>query len=204
VTVFSKSARDLAKICKILKQGEVVAAPTETAYGLLADATSKKAVARLFKLKGRSAQKVVPLVVANLTMAENYVEFSRLAKKLARRFWPGPLTLVLPAKGHWPKGIVSESNMLGLRVPGSGWLRRLITDYALPLTATSANLAGEATLYEMAEVKNLLAKRSLKYIVKSRRLTKRPTSTVVMVVGSKWHILRPGAIPLPKLRSVVE
>ncbi len=197
-------SKDIKKICQLLKGGEIVAAPTETAYGLLADATSKKAVARLFKLKGRSSHKAVPLVVASLTMAENYVEFSRLAQKLARRFWPGPLTLVLPAKGHWPKGIVSKSNMIGLRVPGSRWLRRLITDYALPLTATSANLAGEATLYEMAEVKNLLAGRGLKYIVGNRRLTKRPTSTVVRVVGGKWRILRPGAISLAKLRSVVE
>ncbi|MBI5733575.1 MAG: Sua5/YciO/YrdC/YwlC family protein, partial [Candidatus Kerfeldbacteria bacterium] len=111
--------------------------------------------------------------------------------------------LVLPAKGHWPKGIMSKSNMIGLRVPGSGWLRRLVTDYALPLTATSANLAGEATLYEMTEVKNLLAGCGLKYIVGNRRLTKRPTSTVVRVVGGKWRILRPGAISLARLRSVV-
>ncbi len=196
--------KDLSLICKVLKRGEVVAAPTETACGLLADATSSKAVAKLFKLKGRSAGKTLPLIVSSLTMAKASVEFSGLAEKLARRFWPGPLTLVLPAKGRWPKGIVSESDMIGLRVPGSRWLRRLAAGYGSPLTATSANVAGGDTLYEMAAVKNLLTKRGLKYVVDSRRLRWRPTSTVVVVVGGQWKILRPGAISTVKLRSVVE
>lgn len=203
MTEFSKSSQDLIKICKILKRGEVVAAPTETAYGLLADAASSKAVAKLFKLKGRLAGKALPLIVSSLTMAKASVEFPRLAKKLARRFWPGPLTLVLSVKGRWPKGIVSESNMIGLRVPGSRWLRRLVARYGSPLTATSANLAGGDTLYDMAAVRNLLNQRGLKYMVNSRRLRVRPTSTVVMVVGGKWKILRPGAVSTVKLRSVI-
>ena len=81
MTVFSKSARDLAKICKILKQGEVVAAPTETAYGLLADATNPRAITKVFIIKGRAEKKVLPLVVSNYTMARELAVFSPLAKK---------------------------------------------------------------------------------------------------------------------------
>ncbi|MFA4818307.1 MAG: L-threonylcarbamoyladenylate synthase [Patescibacteria group bacterium] len=203
MTVFSKSARDLAKICKILKQGEVVAAPTETAYGLLADATNPHAITKVFIIKGRAEKKVLPLAVSNYTMAQELAVFSPLAKKLARGFWPGPLTLVLPARVKLPPNVVSLDKFVGLRMSGSTWLTQLVKTYGRPLTVTSANLSGQSSLYDAVAVQQSLSRRGLKYIVRSRRLPLRPTSTIVKVAGRRWRIIRLGAITPAKLRSVI-
>jgi len=199
---FSKSDRDIKKICLVLRQGEVVAAPTETAYGLLCDATNKSAVARLAKLKGRRGGKFIPLVVSDYKMACRSAIFSPLAFKLARRFWPGPLTLVLPSRGEWSVYIAGPDHKVGWRLTGSAWLRKLIRTYGRPLTATSANISGAPAGYDYESVASALQSCGLKYIVRARRLPSRTVSTVVEVIGEHWRLLRSGAVSLTKLKTI--
>jgi L-threonylcarbamoyladenylate synthase len=200
VVVFKKSKAIIPELCKLLRAGKVIAAPTETAFGLLADATNIKAIAEIQRLKGREKNKPIPLVSANLLQAKKYLSFSPIAIKLARRFWPGPLTLVLSAKYFFPRGIVSKEKEVGLRVPTPIWLRRLVESYGKPLTATSANRAGKPTLYNHQAVAKELSVRGLRYIVQGN-LRPRLTSTVVRIKNNKIEILRQGAVTNSKIKK---
>lgn len=202
MVTFSKSARHIFELRNLLRNGVVVAAPTETAYGLLADATSPVAVARICKLKGRAKAKPIHVLVASLADARRYVRFSPFALKLARRFWPGALTLVLPARQKFPAGICAPDGTLGVRVPGNSWLRQLVRCCGFPITATSANQGGKPTLYSSNKVARTLGPRGLRYVVRGT-LRPRPTSTVVLVRGKRFSLLREGAIPSSKLKRVV-
>lgn len=119
VIVFKKSNAIIPELCKLLRAGKVITTPTETAFGLLADATNIKTIVEIQHLKGREKNKPMPLVVASLVQAKKYLSFSPIAIKLARKFWPGPLTLVLPTQYSFPLSIVFQDKEVGLRVPSS-------------------------------------------------------------------------------------
>ncbi|MFZ5390766.1 MAG: L-threonylcarbamoyladenylate synthase [Patescibacteria group bacterium] len=200
----SKSAKDINKLVALLKAGQVVAGPTETAYGLLADATNPQAVKKVFSIKGRPARKPCPVVVANLAMAKKSAKFDSKALILARHFWPGPLTLVLPTlPSGWPRQLLAGQTAIGLRLPGSLWLRHLVTRLGRPLTITSANLSGQPVLYDYKLVVNQLSSQGLKYVVKARRLPIRPVSTVIRVRAKGFKFLRLGAISQARIESVI-
>ncbi len=195
--LFSKTISSIPLLCRLLAAGQVIAAPTETAYALLVDATNTKAVKKVFAIKGRNKDKVSALLVVNLAMAKEYARFSSLALKLARCYWPGPLTLVLPAKKRL-SSLIIKNKYVGMRVPKHKWLLKLLTKFNKPLTATSANLTGGPNLYSCKEVKKQLTKKGLKFLVDSGRLPKKKVSTIVKVINNKLILLRPGAISLSK------
>ncbi len=202
--LFSKSKTDLDSLVKLLKAGQVVAGPTETAYGLLADAFNRRAVAKIFSIKKRPPQKPCPVAVANLNMARQLSSFNQLAYKLAANFWPGALTLVLPIKkGFWPQILLANTSQIGLRVPGSVWLRQLVKKLGRPITVTSANLSDRPALYDYQSVISELSGQGLKYVVKARCLRKRPVSTVVEVGDGNYRIVRPGAVSESAIKSVL-
>ncbi|MFH1866960.1 MAG: L-threonylcarbamoyladenylate synthase [Patescibacteria group bacterium] len=190
---FSTYRKNFPLLIAHLRRAEVIAAPTETAYGLLADATCNRAVKKIFKLKRRTSQKSLALVVTDLTMAKKYGRFSKLALKLAKKYWPGPLTMIVPARGKLATGI-SKNGWVGMRISSYRWLRLLIKTFGKPLTATSANLAGKQNLYSAKKVVRQLARPGLKFIVDSGNLPRRPTSTVVKVDRQKIILLRAGPI----------
>lgn len=197
---FTKKNSDIANLVGVLKLGEVVAAPTETAYGLLTVALDKKAVNKIYKIKGRESGKPCPVIISDLKTAQKYFYFSKVELILAKKFWPGPLTLILkPRQGIWPKQVANKQGEVGVRVPGSLWLRKILMEVKLPLTATSANLAGEPTLFSCQEVINALAKRNLKFIVLANKLKARVTSTVIKLVNNKPIIYRSGAVSSNKI-----
>lgn len=185
----------IPKLARYLRRGEVIVAPTETAYGLLADACSARAVAKVFRIKGRVRQQTVALVVADLAMAKKYGQFSAYALKLAKRYWPSALTLVVKAKGSLAKGI-TKNGWVGMRVPAQAWLRRLVKKFGRPVTATSANRAGGPTPYTPVAVRRQLESHGLTMLVDGGRLPRRAVSTVVRVSTNKITVLRQGAIKL--------
>ncbi len=193
--VLLPTKKNIPSIVNFLNQGAVAAAPTETAYGLLADATNNQAVKKVFVLKGRRTQKTSALLVANIKMAKKYASFSASALKLAQRYWPGPLTLVLPAKSGLSP-LVVKNKYVGLRAPGHNWLLKLLAELNKPLTATSANLAGKKNLYSADLVKKSLARRGLEVLVNGGSLPRRPVSTIVKVVNNRLILLRVGAIKI--------
>ena|SRR3989338_9946303 len=200
--VLRKNVKAIINLSSLLYQGQVIAAPTETAYGLMADATNRRALAQVVKIKGREPGKPIALVAADEKMVRRYFQMTNTEKRLAKKFWPGPLTLLLRPKQSLPVSVTSPRGLVGVRVPGDSWLRQLITAVNKPLTATSANRAGGPTPYTPAAVKTALARRGLKYLVDAGRLKPRLVSTVIRLAGNEILIIRPGAISESKLRLV--
>lgn len=180
--------KNIQKAIRILKLGGSVVFPTETAYGLAADATNKKAVKHIFKLKERPPEKSLPWIAANLSMAKKYVKFSLLALRLAKKYWPGPLTIVLPTK--------RGKHTVALRVSSNKIAKSLSAGLKKPIISTSANISGEATCYSAQAVKKQFAKKSLQpdLILDGGTLKKNKPSTIVKFLKNKIVVFRQGSI----------
>lgn len=134
---------DLATACAILRNGGVVAFPTETYYGLAVDPFNREALARLFALKGRSAAKPVLLIIENPSQLSTLVtEIPAPFAPLMEKFWPGPLTLVFPGLASLPGMLTGGLGTIGVRISSHPVARRLVRAFGGPITATSANLSG--------------------------------------------------------------
>jgi L-threonylcarbamoyladenylate synthase len=142
--IMSVSPESIKRAAELINGGQCVAVPTETVYGLAADATNGEAVARIYATKGRPSFNPLIVHVKDLAEAEMIGEFSRAARDLAERFWPGPLTLVLPLRPH--SGIASlvtaGLSTIALRVPAHSAMRSLLVALGRPLAAPSANASG--------------------------------------------------------------
>src|SRR5574337_88084 len=146
-------SRALAQAVSVLRKGGLVAFPTDTLYALGADASNPFAIRRVFAVKGRRLTSPIPLLIADLMMATRLVgELPEAAVRLAERYWPGPLTLVLPA----PRGIcallTAGSGQIGLRVPDAAVALALIRRFGGPVTGTSANRSGGTDPLDAHEV----------------------------------------------------
>lgn len=201
--IFSKSIRRIFELRNLLRKGMVVAAPTETAYGLLADALGAEAVKAVVKLKGRSEQKPIALMAADVPMVRRYFKLAGAEVQLAKQFWPGALTLLLKPKRKFPRAIIGKAGRVGVRIPASPWLRRLVQACGRPLTATSANQAGGKTAYSAATVVRQLKSRGLLYVVDGGSLPHRATSTVALISRGTLTIVRQGAISEARLKRAL-
>jgi L-threonylcarbamoyladenylate synthase len=178
----------------ILRQGGVVACPTETLVGLLADALSPLAVNRVVEVKRRGPEPIA-LILPDLAALEAVAERpSDAALALARRYWPGPLTLVVRALPGLPQALVRDGT-LGVRVPGASPALDLARLFAGPLTATSCNPSGQPAARTEAEVRAYFP-RELAAIVPGDAPGGAP-STVLDVTGTVPRLIRQGAIVLP-------
>lgn len=182
---------DIKKVVAHLKRGGIAVYPTETSYGFGVDATNAAAVRRLFYLKGRKTSKSFPVIVGDMKQAEGVVKFSEKARMLAKKFWPGPLTLVLPCKAQtvFAKG-VTHRGMLAVRVSSHPIARSLARGLGKPLVATSANRAGQPACYSIRVLKKQFSSLKDVLIIDEGRLPKRIASTVVQ----DGMVLRHGAI----------
>ena len=149
---------------KIVKQatqslatGDLVIYPTETVYGVGVDATNQEAVKKLLKYKSRREGKPLSIAVADRPMAEQYVELNDQAKKLYKRFLPGPHTIISKGLGKVAAGVESEFKTLGVRIPAYPLVLKLTEALGRPITATSANASGEKRPYSVDDVLNRLS-----------------------------------------------
>jgi L-threonylcarbamoyladenylate synthase len=193
----------IARAGAILRAGGLVAMPTETVYGLAADATNPAAVARLFEAKGRPRFNPLISHVADLETAMAEGVFSLLAEMLARTFWPGPLTLVTPAAAS---GRVSELARAGLptvalRMPAHPAARRLIDAAGVPLAAPSANPSGEPSPTTAAHVADALGDR-IDLILDGGPCAVGLESTVIAVEGERATLLRPGGLARAEIEAL--
>ncbi len=194
------SSRALNTAVEALRRGGVVVFPTDTAYGLAAVPTDPRAVKKIYAIKGREIGKALPLIAASFSTANSLVFLLGKAKKLANKYWPGPLTIVAPLrrkKGKWHK-LTGLDRTVAVRVPRSLWARRLARSAGGIVTATSANLSGKPTPYAAAAVRRALAGRRHvpDVILDAGRLPRRPVSTIVEVVRGKIQVLRQGAVKI--------
>ena len=141
------------KAIHILRNGGLVIAPTETFYGIIADAWSRKAVGRLVELKERDYGKPIPLIAGDtIVVSATAAKLPSIFKPLAEEFWPGPLTLVLKAAKGFPEGITARTDSIGIRIPAQSPALDLAKFYRGPLTATSANFSGNPPARSIKEL----------------------------------------------------
>ncbi|HNR77139.1 MAG TPA: L-threonylcarbamoyladenylate synthase [Parvularculaceae bacterium] len=184
--------------------GELVAIPTETVYGLAADATSDRAVAKVFQAKGRPAFNPLIIHVTGLEMARRYAAFSPLAEKLAAAFWPGPLTLVLPRKKDSGLSLLVSAGLdaIALRAPNSVIARQLIEMCDRPLAAPSANRSGSISPTTAEHVRDSLGDR-IRFILDGGPCRVGVESTIVKIDGDRAILLRPGGTPRDEIERLI-
>jgi len=198
-----KNSTAIADALAALVAGEAIVYPTETFYALGVDALSMSALERLFAIKGREPGKPVALIAADTAMAFAVArEVPAQARVLANAFWPGPLTLVLPARDGIPAALIGADGGVGMRVSSHPIARALAAGLRGPLTATSANLAGEPPAVDPGAARRALGDKIK--IVEDGELAGGPPSTVVAINRSGMRVLRPGAVSERQLAAALE
>jgi L-threonylcarbamoyladenylate synthase len=197
----------IAAAVRALKAGKAVAYPTDTSYGLAVDAGNSQAIKKLYKIKGRNFNKPVHVVVPSVTYGKKIVRWNPTASKLAKKFWPGPLTLVLMlrAKGIGLKMLSAGNITIGLRMPKNKIAQDLAKYLGRPITATSANVSGRPDCYSADDIIGQF--KNQKYhpdiIINAGKLPKRKPSTLVSVSGDVIKILRRGPISEKQINSLL-
>jgi L-threonylcarbamoyladenylate synthase len=193
----------LERAAELIRSGRLVAFPTETVYGLGANAFDPAAVARIFAVKGRPRQSPLIVHVDSIEMACTLVlEWSDAADRLARRYWPGPLTLVLPKRPSIPDIVTAGLPTVGLRVPSHPLALALIRAAGLPIAAPSANPFSELSPTTAEHVRQSLGD-AVDLVLDGGPATVGIESTVLSLAGDEPLLLRPGVIPLPEIEALV-
>ncbi|HEX9402492.1 MAG TPA: L-threonylcarbamoyladenylate synthase [Anaeromyxobacter sp.] len=185
-----------------LRRGGIVAYPTETFYGLGALARDAAAVERLARAKGRPDGKPLPLVAADRAAVELVAVVDGVAARLADRFWPGPLTLVLPARPGLPAPVTAGTGTVGIRVPGGEVARALSREAGGAIVSTSANLGG-APPPDRAEALAPELRARLDHVLDAGPAPGGLPSTVVVVEGGTLRLVRAGAVPFEALERAL-
>jgi L-threonylcarbamoyladenylate synthase len=198
--ILGTTSGDLDQAARLILSGEPVVIPTETVYGLAADATNSSAVAKIYAAKGRPAFNPLIAHVSDAEMASRYVELSQAALDLMNRFWPGPLTIVLPLK---PDAAISSLVTAGLstlavRCPDHPVPQALIKALERPLAAPSANASGRISPTRASHVMKSLGGR-VELVIDDGPTRAGLESTIVEVAGDRLRLLREGAIPAEQL-----
>lgn len=195
-------ATAVARAAELLQAGEVVALPTETVYGLAANALDPKAVTRIYEVKGRPPQNPIIVHVADLTQAQRCVtSWPKAAEELARAFWPGPLTLVLPRSTAIPDLVTAGGMTVGVRWPSHPFIQAVVRKCGFPLAAPSANLSNQISPTNASHVLKQLGPR-IPLIVDGGQSQVGIESTVVDLSESPPRVLRPGMIHEESLLAV--
>lgn len=193
----------IRKAASLLQGGELVAIPTETVYGLAANALDEAAVAKIFAAKGRPQDNPLIVHIAEFEDLEPLVtEIPEAAKRLAKAFWPGPLTMILPRSPRVPAGVSAGLSTVAIRMPVHPAAAALIRTAGIPLAAPSANLSGSPSPTNAAYVLADMDGR-IPLILDGGPSKVGVESTVVTLVGSVPRVLRPGGITVEQLRSVL-
>lgn len=197
------AAEAMEQALALLEAGDVVAIPTETVYGLAGDATNGEAVARIFEAKGRPRFNPLIAHVGDMAMAEQIGLFDPLSLKLAKKFWPGPLTLVLPLRaeaGIHPL-VTAGLGTIALRMP-RGFASELIARFGRPLAAPSANASGRISPTSAAAVAASLGER-IRLVVDGGATAVGLESTIVKVEGDEVRLLRPGGVTVDDIEATI-
>jgi len=194
---------DIARAAEMLKRGELVVMPTETVYGLAADARNEKAVAAIFEAKGRPQDNPLIVHISDLSELQALVSaVPESAKALAAAYWPGPLTMILPRGNSIPAVVSAGLDTVAVRLPSHPVARALIRESGCPLAAPSANLSGSPSPTTAAHVAADLNGR-VSAIVDGGACDVGLESTVVSLTGKTPRLLRPGGITLSQLQAVL-
>jgi L-threonylcarbamoyladenylate synthase len=194
------------QIVASLNRGNVVALPTDTFYGLAVDPVNLRAVDRIYEIKTRARHKPLSLLIAEVAQANELArQLDSAFDRLAERFWPGPLTLVVKAGSKLPLRVTANTGNLALRVPEAAIPRAVVARLGLPITATSANLSGLPECTSASGVRDQLGNK-IPLIVDGGPTTRNIPTTIVDLSGggNSWMILREGAIPTHEIALALQ
>ena len=197
-------AKGIAEAARLLKSGALVAFPTETVYGLGADATNGEAVAAIFAAKGRPLFNPLIVHVTDLDEARRYVELSPRAQALSQKFWPGALTLVLPRRKDSPLSLLVSAGLdsVALRAPSHPAAIAFLKAAGVPVAGPSANRSGQVTATTAQHVADSLGDK-VDFILDAGSATLGIESTVIGFDGDRPLLLRPGAIPREEIEDLI-
>jgi L-threonylcarbamoyladenylate synthase len=197
---FVQSQRDAIAA---LRTGELVVYPTETFYGIGADALSLAALERIFAVKGREPDKPIALIAVDSVSAFDLARtVPDAARRLADAFWPGPLTLVMPARSGLPDALLGPDGGVGVRVSSHPAACALAAGLGHPITATSANLSGQAPAATLAAARNAFGPRIAIYL-EGGTLAGGAPSTIVAFDSARFRILRAGAVSEDAIKAAL-
>jgi L-threonylcarbamoyladenylate synthase len=186
-------AEVLERAAAALRRGKVLAIPTDALYALVADPFNLRAVTQVFQTKGRETQRSLPILVNDLMMAEDLAgELTTRFYLLARRFWPGPLTIIVPASAKVPLKVTGNTGRLAVRQPRSKIACQLLAMLNQPLIATSANLSGSPTCRSGIEVFGTMDGRV--DLVLDSGACSGPGATTIDITEPYWRVIKPGAV----------
>jgi L-threonylcarbamoyladenylate synthase len=204
LTIFTATPDSIGKAAELLRQGELVAFPTETVYGLGADARNPEAVAKVFVAKGRPQDH--PLIVHLGTASElpDWAAFvPEQAQLLAAAFWPGPLTMILSKKAEIPEAVTGGQNTIALRVPANQVAQDLLLRFGSGIAAPSANRYGRISPTQAGHVADEFGS-NITCILDGGPCAIGVESTIIDLSGKQPALLRPGRISLSQLKSILQ
>ncbi len=185
----------LQEAIKVLTYGGTVVYPTDTLYGLGANALNEIAVRKVFAIKQRGLAKPLPIIVRDLTWAKELARISPRNEEILRKVWPGKVTAVLPRQKIVPDAVTAGNESIGMRVVDHRFADELLRQFGYPLTATSANLSGDEPSLKIDEIIDIFSRTALKpdLIIDAGTLPPSSPSTVIDLTGHEPKILRVGA-----------
>lgn len=192
-------------IAERIKKGQVVGMPTDTFYGLAVDPLNLRAVDRIYEIKSRSRHKALSLIVESVDQVEDLSQpLNGDFYALARRFWPGPLTIIVKASSRLPLKVTANTGNVAVRVPSAEIPLALVRATGFPITATSANLSGEGECTTADAVRQQLGDK-LPLIVDGGTTPRVVASTIVDLTDEEngWRIIREGAIATDEIMEVL-
>ena len=203
ISATDPDADGIARAVAVLRSGGVVAYPTDTLYGLAVDPRNAAAVSALFRAKGRTAAMAIPLIAASIGQARSAGRFDDRGVRLAQVFWPGPLSLVVPADPAITPGILGGGSTVAIRVPAHGVARALADAFGGCITATSANLSGAQPSAEPDVVAETM-RDGVDLLLDAGGVTGGPPSTIVEVTSAGARLVRAGAVPWERVLESLE
>ena len=186
-----------------ITSGHVLGMPTDTFYGLAADPLNLRAVERVYEIKSRSRHKPLSLLIESVDQAEELARpLPEEFYNLARRFWPGPLTIIVQAASRLPLKVTANTGNVALRVPSAKIPLAVIQAAGIPITATSANLSGASECTTAEQVRDQLQDR-ISIIVDGGTSPRDVASTIVDLSDheARWRVIREGAIPAKEIST---
>ncbi len=196
----------VAAVVASLNAGSVVALPTDTFYGLAVDPVNLRAVERIYEIKTRARHKPLSLLISEVAQAYGLArEIDTAFDRLAERFWPGPLTIVVKAGARLPLRVTANTGNVALRVPEAAIARAVVAGLGVPITATSANLRGMPECTDSQRVWDQLGDQ-IPMIVDGGPTARAVPTTIVDLSGggNSWMILREGAIPTHEIALALQ
>jgi L-threonylcarbamoyladenylate synthase len=189
--ILKADSRNLDTAVGFLKRGKIIVCPTDTVYGLICDASNKKAVQKLFKIKKRDSEKFVPIFIKDLKATKKLAFINEEQEKILKKVWPGKTTVILKRReGKKIYGI--DKKTIGLRIPKYKFINNLLSSANRPLTGTSANISGKPASTKIKEVLNQFEGRRLRpdLIIDAGELKSSRPSKIIDLTGDKIKVLR--------------